>query len=163
MPPRIDGHPHAAWADRADQEVLLPVEDVSPDEILELLPVRALPGGLFEVCALSWWQYGFALGDTIRVVVDSDGVGQVSEVVHHSGRDTYRVVLHQPSATAMQSVASSFSSMGCLVEVYNEKMLSIGVEDDDADQALQYVLAQGHPASAWIWESARFAQDADAD
>ena len=72
--------------------------------------------------------------------------GKVVNTVQASGRSLFRVALAEPSPVNMQSAASTFSSMGYLVEVYSPMMLAVDAADEQGATFLSSYLQRGEDA-----------------
>ncbi len=147
-------HDEAVWTEFADCTVLVRIPGV--DDALERLTCRKVAEDQFSVCCLPFSLYNVCLGDTIRIVgVAPETPGVISEKVEDGGRYLFRVALTEPGTTNMQSAASTFISMGHLVEVYSPMMLAVDAADDQAMQGLAAFLQMREDAGDWDYETGR--------
>ena len=147
-------HDLPAWGDLADCEILVRIPDV--DDSIERLACRRVEKNDYEVCCLPFSLYEVCLGDTIRLATPMLGQpGHISEKVADGRRYLFRVSLVQPSRVNMQSAASSLISMGHLVEVYSDMLISVDAADHDAAKSLAAYLQMQEDAGEWQYETGR--------
>lgn len=151
---RVMSHEIPVWGDRSDYEI--DVQVPGDEETLERLAVRRLSVAEFEICCLPFALYDVGLGDTIRVEgLTTGSPGRVTERLRDAGHFLFRVALSEPGRHQMQSAASTFLSMGYLVEVHSDTLLALDAEDATSAQLLADYLQLREDAGDWEYESGR--------
>ena len=85
-----------------------------PEDVESLWGLRCADG--VEIDNVPWFVKGVSLGDVVSVVQASDGVLEFERVLRRSGHSTYRILLLDQEARALERTIAELTAMGLGVE-----------------------------------------------
>lgn len=143
-------HPRAVWGSRSDAAVAVTV----PGEpgVLELLAVRRVAAGRYEVCCLPFLLYEICLGDVVDV---DEATREITATVTDAGRFLFRVhTFRSRGGLKARDVASQVSSLGFAFEIHGRDLVAVDA-DASRGQELADFLEAGEVRGDWEYETGR--------
>ena len=138
----------------ADAEVwfVLPREG-NEDQVWEALDGTILSADLVELRAVPALTYGVGFGDKVTVIPSAEGFLVVNGVGERSTFATFRIWLgdETPQSVTWQQATERFAQLGCLVDVYSEKLIALACEAQNVE-AVRGQLEFLAGASGLAWE-----------
>jgi hypothetical protein len=141
-------------ADDADSEVWFAIpREGEKDQVWEALSGRLTESGLVELRAVPALAYGVAFGDQVSVIRSAEGSLVVDEIRERSSFATFRIWLGEEASLAAtrQVVAENYAKLGCLVDVYSEKLIALACPEDRAETVRGALESQASVAGL-VWE-----------
>ncbi|MCS5732310.1 DUF4265 domain-containing protein [Herbiconiux daphne] len=131
------------------------------DQIWEALNGRLTETGLVEVRAAPALAYGVAFGDRVSVIRSAEGPLLVNEICERGSFGAFRIWLGEDEALAARwkSVAEKYAELGCLIDVYSEKLVALACPQDRVTSVRDALESQASE-SGLIWEESSFPQSA---
>ena len=120
----------------ADAEVWFALpRDGNEDQVWEALNGRIIGADLVELRAVPALAYGVGFGDKVTVIPSAEGFLVVNGVGERSRFTTFRIWLGEetPQSVTWQQATERFAQLGCLVDVYSEKLIALACEAQNVD------------------------------
>lgn len=138
----------------ADAEVwvALPTEGEA-EQVWEALNGRFIRPGIIEIRSVPVLAYGLAFGDRVSVVRSAEGA-LVATGIHERGSfGTFRLWLGERAELeeSWRPIAEKYAKLGCLVDVYSEKLVAVACPEDRVARIRDTLDSQASE-SELIWE-----------
>lgn len=144
-------HEQPVWRARSNFIVAVPLPE---RHHYEQLWARREANDLFEICCIPFFARDMSLGDLVRTRAKDGRTYVVEEVVHASGRWTFRLWLGKSDEDRL-GVEAEFLTKGALTEWASDQLLALDASTNDLAQLIADRLAEGERTGRWIYETGR--------
>ncbi|MDQ0648286.1 hypothetical protein QFZ53_002482 [Microbacterium natoriense] len=150
-------------AAEADTEVWLALPpEGSGEQMWEALNGLFVGPGIVEIRAVPALAYDVAFGDRVSIVRSAEGSPVVNGIHERGPFGTFRLWLGESVnlTSSWRSVAEKYAELGCLVDVYSEKLIAIACPGNRAVRIREILEAQASE-SELIWEESSLSPPTD--